>query len=183
MRARFTHLSIGLLATLPLVADVTKCACDPARPTTLEARECSLCVEAHKQGAEVEVFLLKDISPRKPNRWLALPRLHQPGPHALHELPGEVRAKLFRAAIEKAKQLWGEEWGIAYNSERVRTQCHSHVHIGKLLKGLSPGKFVDVMRIEDIPAPADGSGVWIHPVGAKLRVHLGEEITETVLMR
>jgi hypothetical protein len=34
-----------------------------------------------------------------------------------------------------------------------------------------------------IPAPADDSGVWVHPLGRKLHVHLGEQITETVLLR
>jgi diadenosine tetraphosphate (Ap4A) HIT family hydrolase len=189
MRVRSTHLSIGLLIGLALPgprelgADVLGCACDASRPATLEARECSLCQEAEKQSRDVDVFVLKDISPRKPNRWLALPRAHAEGPHSLHDMPAADRTKLFRAAIAKAKELWGEEWGIAYNSERVRTQCHTHVHIGKLLKGLSPGRFVDVSRVEDIPVPEDGAGLWIHPVGGKLRVHLGEEITETVLLR
>ena len=34
-----------------------------------------------------------------------------------------------------------------------------------------------------IPVPRDGSGLWIHPQNGKLHVHLGEEITETVLLR
>lgn len=176
-------LCLIFLGAPPLPADVSACACDPARPATLEARECSLCQEAEKQAPDVEVFLLKDISPRKPNRWLALPRSHAQGPHALHDMPAAERARLFRAAIAKARELWGEEWGIAYNSERFRTQCHTHLHIGKLLKGLSPGRFVDVARAEDIPVPDDGAGFWFHPVGRKIRVHLGEEITETVLLR
>ena len=33
---------------------------------------------------------------------------------------------------------------------------------------------------EKIPVPA-GEGVWVHPVGKKLHVHLGEQICETVL--
>ena len=37
--------------------------------------------------------------------------------------------------------MWGDEWGVAYNGERVRTQCHMHLHIGKLLHGIeNPGE-------------------------------------------
>jgi hypothetical protein len=34
-----------------------------------------------------------------------------------------------------------------------------------------------------LPAIADGTGLWFHPVGKRLHVHLGEQITETALMR
>jgi hypothetical protein len=34
-----------------------------------------------------------------------------------------------------------------------------------------------------IPLPKDDSGLWVHPVGGKLHVHMGEQITETVLFR
>jgi hypothetical protein len=148
-------------------------------------RECSLCGEADKQAGPAEIFFLKDINPRKPNRWLALPRAHSAGGHPLHELPRALQTRLWTEAIAKAIELWGrEEWGIAYNSEVNRTQCHAHVHIGKLLKGLAPGKYVDVSGPAEIRVPEDGSGVWIHPVaGGKLRVHYGEGITETVLLR
>ena len=54
--------------------------------------------------------------------------------------------------------------------------------LGKLLKGLAPGKYYDVSSPEQIRLPEKG-GIWIHPVGRKLRVHYGEEITETVLLR
>jgi len=90
---------------------------------------------------------------------------------------------VLKAAMEKGRELFGEEWGIAYNSWRVRTQCHAHVHIGKLLRGLAPGKYVDVARIEDIPLPEDDGGFWVHAMNGKLRVHYGEDITETTLLR
>ncbi len=163
--------------------DVTKCACDIGNPGGMRARECSLCAEAEKQPADAEIFFLKDINPRKPNRWLALPRVHGTVGHPLHELDRAAQAKLWNAAIAKAKQVWGGEWGIAYNSEKHRTQCHGHVHIGKLLKGLAPGKFYDVDRVEQIRVPTDGTGIWFHPVGRKIRVHTGEGITETALLR
>lgn len=179
---------IALLAALAvgfLEADVRQCACDPAKPETLRARECSLCVEAGKHTGPGEIFFLKDANPRKANRWLALPRVHGPSGHPLHALPRDLQTTLWTEAIAKAKELWGADgWGIAYNSELNRTQCHGHVHIGKLLKGLAPGKYYDAAGPAAIKIPADGSGVWIHPVtGGKLRVHYGEGITETVLLR
>jgi hypothetical protein len=35
----------------------------------------------------------------------------------------------------------------------------------------------------EIPVPEDGGGIWVHPDAGKLHVHLGEQITETVLLR
>ena len=35
----------------------------------------------------------------------------------------------------------------------------------------------------DIPVPKDGTGLWIHPAGDRLKVHLNEQICETVLLR
>jgi len=178
---------LRILATLlllsPAVADVTNCACDPARPETMQARECSLCREAEKQPPDVKIFFLKDTNPRKPHRLLVLPRSHGAGGHHLDELPDKERIALWTAAIEKGKELWGDEWGVAYNGERVRTQCHLHLHVGKLLKGVcSPGRFITISRPAQIPKHPR-KGLWIHPVGNKLHVHLEENITETALMR
>ena len=149
----------------------------------MEARECSLCREADQRPSDQETFYLRDNNPRKPNRWLALPRVHAAGGHALHELPKPLQARLWKAAIEKGRELWGDGWGMAYNSDKVRTQCHTHIHIGKLLQGLAPGSYYEVDRVERIKAPTDGTGIWVHPVGKKLRVHYGEIITETALLR
>jgi hypothetical protein len=160
----------------------TECACDPQKPETMEARQCSLCREAEKQPADRTIFFLKDINPRKPNRWLALTRAHGSGLHHLHDLPLESRTALWTAAIEKAKSMWGDDWGVAYNGEKVRTQCHTHVHIGKLMPHIETNHFIVISKPSQIPAPA-GEGLWIHPVGAKLHVHLGEQTTETTLMR
>jgi hypothetical protein len=163
-------------------ADVADCACDPAKPETMKARECGLCREAEKQPPEVKIFFLKDTNPRKPNRWLALPREHITGGHHLDEMPDQDRIALWTAAIEKAGQLWGNEWGVAYNGELVRTQCHAHVHIGKLLKGVCSGKILTVGGPAQIPKHPR-KGLWIHPAGKKLHVHLEEGITETALVR
>ena len=178
--ARFLAVVVVVVSS---VYGATECACDPALPDSMRVRQCSLCNEAEKQPAESEIFFLKDINPRKPNRWLALPREHGTGLHHLHDLSRHVREKLWAAAIGKAEELWGDEWGIAYNGEKVRTQCHTHVHIGKLMKGVEMGKFIVVTRASQIPAPT-GEGLWIHPIGnRRYHVHLGEQTTETALMR
>ncbi len=181
---RIVLIAAALGARL-LLADVRQCACDPAKPETMRVRECSLCSEADKHDGPGEIFFLKDNNPRKPNRWLALPRAHAAGGHSLHLLPRLLLTRLWTEAIAKGKEVWGAEgWGIAYNGEMNRTQCHGHVHIGKLLRGLAPGKYVDVSGPAAIPAPKDGTGLWIHPIpGGRIRVHYGEGITETVLLR
>ena len=177
-------LAFSFGAAPELRADVRQCACDPAKPETMRARECSLCNEADKHTGTDEIFFLKDINPRKANRTLALPRPHSGGGHPLHQMPQALQTKLWTAAIAKARELWGDGWGIAYNGEVHRTQCHAHVHIGKLLKGLAPGKYYDAASPAQIRLPADGLGVWLHagPNG-KIRVHFGEGITETALLR
>ncbi len=176
---------LPLLALLALAvgrAAIVDCTCDPAHPETLEARQCGLCREAEKQPVDVTVFFLKDVSPRKPNRWLALPRTHTPGYHPLHDLPAKERAELWSAAIAKAKEMWGEQWGLAYNGGEVRSQCHAHIHIGKLLEGVERDNFILASTPSEFPA-VPGEGMWVHPVGNKFHVHTGEQICETVLMR
>jgi hypothetical protein len=170
-------------AALVATAEVSDCGCDVAKPETLEARQCALCREAEKHPPETGMFFLKDSNPRKPNRWLLIPRAHWDGEHPLDLMTPEQRTAMWAAAIEKAKALWGDEWGIAMNGDRVRTQCHPHVHIGKLLQGIETPNFIVVTAPEQIPATKDGLGLWIHPQGNKLHVHLGEQITETVLLR
>ena len=179
---RFFALS-GVFVVAVCAWGQTPCTCDPARPETLKARECSLCTEAEKQPAGDHTFFLKDINPRKPNRNLALPRKHTDGLHPLADMNQVERAKLWRDAIARAKELWGDQWAVAYNGDLVRTQCHTHLHLGKLLPGVEAGTFIEVARVEDIPAPT-GEGVWVHPVpGGKMHAHTGEQITETVLLR
>lgn len=173
-----------LAAALPLAAAVDRCGCDPAQVDTLKERACSLTNEAVRQPESLEVFFLKDANPRKANRTLALPRRIVPGKmHELRHLSAAERAKLWRDAIARAHEMWGEEWGVAYNGTKVRTQCHLHLHIGKLLKGVDSGKAIYVNRVEDIPVPQDGTGLWVHPAGKRLKVHLQEQICETVLLR
>ena len=163
-----------------LYADVRTCACDLSKPESMAARECGLCREAENQPADATVFFLKDINPRKPNRWLALPRAHT---HTLNEMTPEARSALWSAAIEKARSLWGDQWGLAVNGDERRTQCHAHIHIGKLLDTAENPAFVEVDSPAGISIPTDGAGFWVHPVSNKLHVHSGEQVTEFVLMR
>lgn len=176
--------AVLLFLAMSARAQVAGCACDITKPETLEARQCSLCREAEKQPPDIKVFFLKDTSPFKPNRWLALPREHKPGPHSLSQLSPEERTELWTAAIEKSKTLWGDDWGVAINGDEVRTQCHTHIHIGKLIKGadIETDNFIVVPGPAQIPVPQAG-GFWIHAAGKKLHVHQGEQRTETVLFR
>jgi diadenosine tetraphosphate (Ap4A) HIT family hydrolase len=178
---RSSIAAVIAVALAPLFAQ-TPCHCDPSKPETMKQRQCSLCNEAEKQPENIEVFFLKDINPHKPNRTLALPRAHGGGHHALSEMTPEARTRFWTAAIERAKSIWGGDWAVAYNGDRVRTQCHAHVHLGKLLPGVEEDNFVIVNSIAEIPVP-DGTAMWIHPVDGKLHVHTGGQIAETVLLR
>ncbi len=174
------RLACFLALAFLLQGDVRNCVCDLTNAESMAARECALCREAEKQPADLTVFFLKDANPNKPNRWLALPRAHY---HFLVDVPAETRLALWTAAIEKAKALWGDQWGVALNGDERRSQCHLHVHIGKLLENVETPNFVVVDGPADIPVPKDGAGLWVHAVGGKLHVHAGEQAAELVLMR
>jgi diadenosine tetraphosphate (Ap4A) HIT family hydrolase len=183
-RVRRCAALLVLAAACALRAGTERCACDVARPFTLEAHSCALCRETEKQPATEWLFFLKDNSPYKPNRWLILPRSHAyDGPLPFSKMTAAQRADFWKAAIKRARAMWGDAWGLALNGDQVRSQCHLHVHIGRLVEGVEQGKPLIVDGPDGIPAPADGSGLWIHPVGNKLHVHLGEQRTETVLVR
>ena len=159
------------------------CPCDPQQPSTMALRQCSLCGVAEKEPAGIPVFFVRDINPRKPNRWLALPRAHGTAAHHLHEMTPAARTELWTAAINKSREVFGDQWGVAYNGEKVRTQCHTHIHLGRFnpVAEQSQGVLV-ISRPSQIPAPP-GQGIWIHPVGKKMHVHTGEQTVETVLVR
>lgn len=172
------------LTLIPAAAQdvIRTCACDAAKPETMTHRTCSLSSEAEKRPADAGHFFVKDINPRKPNRTLALPRRNGPGLYSMDGLSAAERTKLWSAAITKAKELWGDDWAVAYNGDKVRTQCHIHIHIGKLNTAARVAKFLEVSSPAAIPAPK-GAGIWIYGHGKKLRVHAGEQITETALIR
>jgi hypothetical protein len=160
----------------------TVCACDVKIPETLNAHQCSLTKVTEEQPPNILVFFLPDANPKKPNRLLALPREQSPGMQRMAGLTPEVRLALWTKAIEMAQQKWGERWGIAYNGDNVRTQCHVHIHIGRLIEGVEAGEFLLVDGPAQIPVPG-ADGYWIHPVNGKLHVHTGEQVCETVLLR
>jgi len=181
--ARF--LPAFALLLLPLSrADVRGCLCDIAIPETLEARECGLCKEAERQPADIQFFFLRDTNPNKLHRWLALPRFHGGRPEILSGMTAEQRTAFWSAAIAKARETWGEQnWGIALNSTEKRTQCHVHLHIGKLLPDVENDKFVAVDKPSEIPVPNNGDGIWIHPAGNRLHAHIEEPAGELKLER
>jgi len=169
---------------LPLThADVRNCQCDPERPESMEARECSLCKEAEKQQANVQFFALRDVNPNKPNRWIMLPKFHGNRPQQLLERTPEQRTAYWTAAIDKGRELWGDQWGIALNSTERRTQCHIHIHIGKLLPDMENDRYITVDVPAQIPVPKDGDGEWVHSVDGKLHVHTEEPAGELKLQR
>ena len=94
-----------------------------------------------------------------------------------------VRTGYWRAAIAKAREEWGEGWGIALNSTEKRSQCHIHIHIGKLLPDTDNDNFVVVDSPEQIPVPREGQGIWVHPVGGRLHAHPNEPAGELNLQR
>jgi hypothetical protein len=183
-RVRILAALLAACSLSALAASVDDCACDPARPETAAMRQCSLCLEAEKHPAGTPFFFLKDANPIKRNRWLLLIRSHaSDGRLPLLKLSARERTALWTAAIERARSLWGDEWGLAINGDQVRTQCHAHIHIGRLLQGVEYGKPLVIAGPAQIPAPRDGTGFWIHPYGKRLHVHTGEQRAETVLFR
>lgn len=181
---RYRLLAVAALWLLPLTrADVRHCQCDVAVLTTLEARECSLCREVEKYPQDAPIIFVRDSSPNKPNRWLALPRFHGNHPQQLQEMTADQRTDYWRAAIAKARQIWGEQWGLALNSTEKRTQCHIHIHIGKLLPDQEDDRFVTVDGPDQIPLPEDGQGIWVHPVGNRYHAHVTEPAGELKLQK
>jgi CDP-diacylglycerol pyrophosphatase len=164
-------------------ADVRQCICDAARPETMAARECSLCKAVDEQPGQSDYITVRDTNPNKPNRLLAMPRFHGGKPQHLGNMTPEQRAAYWTFAIAKAREVWGEEWGLAVNSLDRRTQCHMHIHIGKLMERSEPEPFTVVESTKDIGVPGDLDGIWVHPVNGKLHVHTGNPTPELLLQR
>ena len=174
---------IGLLLLAVSTAPVwaIECGCDHSQPATLEKRECSLCREAEKQTEPI--FFLKDANPRKPNRTLVLPRKHGKGPGSLSDLTADERVAFWKAAIARAQELWPDAWGVALNAETVRTQCHLHAHIGKLLDGVEESSGRLITTPEQVPVPDPDAGLWFHPAPGGIHLHKDRDTAELVLMR
>ena len=180
----FRIIAAGMLFLAPLgEADVRQCICDAARPETMESRECALCRAADAEPPGPEFFAIRDANPSKPNRWLELPRFHGRNPQDLAGMTAAQRAAYWTAAIAKARELWGDGWGLAVNSLENRSQCHMHIHIGKLAAGAEDSRFVQVAAPADIPLPRQDDGIWVHPVSGKLHVHYGDDSPELLLER
>ena len=178
------RITLLIVAVVGLQADVRDCVCDLRSPAIVQTRGCNLCriAETHEADAN-PAFLLKDNDPLKPNRWLALPHGVYDGANPLARMSASERLALWTVAIEKGRELWGDGWGVAMNSDLRRQQCHAHVHIGKLLDGqeTSDGFYIDGPA--QLPAIADGTGLWFHPSGDRLHVHPNGQATEYVLMK
>lgn len=174
-------VSVLLLVSSVALADISDCSLNPPADEELRQRsQYSIYRTILETPGQEPVVFLKDINPRKPNRWLAVPRKYYV---RLSDMPRAERILLWKEAIRKAEQLWGSEWGLAINGDLWRTQCHLHIHIGKLLKGVELDNFVYARRVEEFPVPRDGTGLWVHPHGKGFHVHVGEQLTETVLLR
>ena len=180
---RFGVLAMSALAVLPLGADIRGCVCDAARPETMEARECSLSRTALAQPPEPQFFIVKDVSPNKPNRWLAVPRFQKPGPQDLAGMTPAQRTAYWTLALARARELWGDKAAVAVNSAGRRSQCQMHIHIGKLMEGSENEHFMVVDGPADIPLSRDDDGIWVHPAGGKLHVHWGDTAPELLLER
>jgi CDP-diacylglycerol pyrophosphatase len=184
---------VAVLLTVSAVrADIRGCVCDISDARSAAQRTCNLCAEVAKHSADGPVLFVKDVNPTKPNRWLALPKARTgetrfDGANPLPRMSQAERDAFWSAAIAKARELWGDNWGIAMNGDQARTQCHLHAHIGKLLDegrdedDTESGIFVD--SVSQIPAPADGTGLWFHPLHNRLHVHTGGQTTEHILAR
>ena len=177
-------LAAGWVLLIPAgLADVRECACDISRPETMAARECSLCAAVEGLPADRAFQTLRDASPTKPTRWLAVPRFHGANPQDLDGMTASQRSEYWAVAIAKGRELWGDGWGLAINSLVHRSQCHMHIHIGKLMPRAEDEHFVTADGPSGIPLPRPGDGLWVHPAGGKLHVHWGNESPELLLER
>lgn len=160
---------------------VVGCPCDHRDAASMSSRVCSLCRTAEEQTDAV--YFLKDINPAKPNRYLALPRVHQDGLQAVGEMPPEERERVWTAAIERAGELFGERWGLAHNSHFFRTQCHAHIHMGPLSPDVEDEGGSLYGAPKDFPAAGAHQGMWLHPKDGQYCVHLDRDLAEIVLVR
>lgn len=177
------RLILVFLAVFSLRADVRDCTCDLNIPAVRASSMCALCVAAENQPRFEVVFLLKDADPAKPNGWLAVTTGRHEGANPLLKMAEAERIAFWSLAVQKAFDLWGDGWAIAMNGAMTETQCHAHAHIGKFLgeKATDHGAYID--GIEDLPVLFDARGLWFHPSGGRLHVHVGVEDAESVLLK
>ena len=168
----------GLAPLVPM--PVVNCPCVHGNPETLKSRVCSLCNTAENKTAEI--YFLKDINPRKPNRYLALPKSHSREMQSTSELPKGLRSKLWLAAANRGEELFPGTWGVAQNSHYFRTQCHAHLHIGPLSPEVQDVNGTLYSSVDDLPNVRPENGIWMHPKDGQYCVHLDRDLTEIVLV-
>src|SRR5207248_7930890 len=84
--------------------ELLHCECDHSTHAAYDQRNCGLCAEVDKALSSVEVVFVKDNDPKKPNRWLALPREHAAASfQLLSDVPPSRRTELWRQAIARAQ--------------------------------------------------------------------------------
>jgi diadenosine tetraphosphate (Ap4A) HIT family hydrolase len=157
------------------------CPCDHQDAASMSSRVCSLCRTAEEQTDDV--YFLKDINPAKPNRYLALPRVHGGGLQAVGEMEPAERERVWSAAIRRAEELFGARWGLAHNSHFFRTQCHAHIHMGPLSPDVTDEGGTLYGSPRDFPAVGAEKGMWLHPKDGRYCVHLDRDLAEIVLIR
>ena len=160
---------------------VVSCPCDHAYPDTMAGRVCSLCGTAERETEKV--YFLKDINPRKPNRYLALPKAHDSGFQSTADLSQALRSRLWLEAAKRAEELYPGRWGLAQNSHFFRTQCHAHIHIGPLSPEVDDTHGTLHDSVEEFPNVGPEQGMWIHPKDGGFCVHLDRDLAEIVLVR
>ena len=173
---------LAVFALIPSVPmPVVDCPCDHSRHESLRARVCGLCETAEREQSRV--VLLKDISPDKPSRHLALPKAHGAGFQSTAHIPDRMRAEVWREAARRAEELYPGNWGVAQNGQFFRTQCHAHLHIGPLSPGVEDCGGQPYLRFEDFPNVGPERGIWMHPKEGAYCVHLDRDLAEAVLLR
>ncbi len=178
---RLSVAALAFYALLPLTPlPVVGCPCDHAEPDSLNPRVCSLCGTAERQSEPI--YFLKDINPRKPNRYLALPKMHGRGFQSTAHLPPDLRGTLWRRAAERAEELYPGRWGLAQNSHYFRTQCHAHIHIGPLSPEVEDVGGTVYHSAAEIPNVGPEQGLWLHPRDGGYCVHLDRDLAEIVLV-
>jgi hypothetical protein len=149
------------------------CAC--SNIDDLAAPECSLCGEAVRRRPQRDggsTIVIEDKNPCK-GRWLALPLEHRgPCMQTLSTLSPKARGDLGRTAVAKAAAEFGPGFGLAINPPDQRTQCHLHVHIGRLRPNVTcSATIAAVSSPDDVFAIATDQGMWVHAAGGGYHVH------------
>lgn len=154
----------------------TRLSCSCSNIDDLGA-ECSLCNEAVRRRPEhgSSTIVIKDRNVCK-GRWLALPQEHR-GPciQTLPTVSPQARRDLGRTAIAKALAEFGPGFGLAINPSAERSQCHLHVHIGRLRPNVAcSAVMASVSSPDEVFAAATDQGVWVHAAGGGYHVHTSE---------